>query len=108
MTGQAHEGKAEHGFFATRWRGETAIDRLVLFDMLLAATGINIVAAFAAVMMLGFKLPEWIAIVTYVAPMPYNIFLVLAVWRTTGNIPPRAARNYRLAALVWLAAAVLI
>lgn len=96
------------GFFAARWRGEVSLDRLFFVDMLLVGTAINVVAAFVSLLIFGLKLPVWAAVAAYLAPLPYNIFLVLAVWRTTERPGTRAAFGYRLGALAWLAASVII
>jgi hypothetical protein len=105
---QKPERPAAPGFFAARWRGAVAIDRLFWTDMIIVATLINVAAAFGAVMLLGLKLPAWIAVALFLAPLPYNVFLVLAVWRTTEGMAGSAASGYRFAALIWLVLVFLI
>jgi hypothetical protein len=95
------------GFFASRWHGEAPIDRLFWIDLMLVGTLINLAAAFAAMLLFGFKLPAWIAVAAYLAPLPYNVFLVLAVWRTTESFSGGAASAYRTGALLWLALAII-
>ena len=68
----------------------------------------NVVAAFAGVLALGFKAPEWLSLALYLSPMPYNLFLVLAIWRTTERPGTAARAAYRIGALIWFAAGVLI
>lgn len=99
---------AQGGFFASRWRGEASIDRLFWLDMALVGTLINVAAAFVAILLFGLKLPAWLAAAAFLAPLPYNIFLVMAVWRTTERLPARAASGYRMAALAWLALALIL
>lgn len=108
MRQEPERASGSPGFFARRWRGDIAIDRLFWFDMMLVATLINIATAFISLMMFGLKLPAWIAVAAFLAPLPYNIFLVLAVWRTTEQMPANAASAYRAGALIWLVAAVII
>jgi hypothetical protein len=106
MAGHVEAGRRS-GFFAARWRGEVSLERLFFFDMLLVATAINVAAAFVSIMMFGFKLPAWAAVAAFLAPVPYNIFLVSAIWRATEGGGSSAA-GYRLSALVWLILAVVI
>lgn len=108
MTEHSYGGERRGGFLAARWRGEVPLDRLFFVDMLLVGTAINIAAAFASLLMFGFKLPVSMAVAAYLAPLPYNVFLALAVWRAADRSDPRAAAGYRLGALVWLAVSVLI
>lgn len=108
MAGHARQIRQAGGFFAARWRGAVALDRLFWIDMVLVATLLNIAAAFASVLLFGFKLPAWLAVAVYLSPLPYNVFLALAVWRTAERAAPPSATGYRLGALVWLAASLLV
>ena len=73
-------------FFARRWRGQIAWQRLFWRDMLAVGTVLNLAASFGAV-----------AVALHFAPMPYNLFLCLALWRLAQRPAPVAA-----AALAWL------
>ena len=110
-------------FFARRWRGQIAWQRLFWRDMLAVGTVVNVVATFAALMMASQGVPGWLAVGTvlnlaasfgalallamgapgavavalHFAPMPYNLFLCLALWRLAQRPAPVAA-----AALAWL------
>jgi hypothetical protein len=105
---EATERPSSGGFFASRWHGAAPIDRLFWTDMIIVGTLVNVAAAFGAVMLLGLKLPAWIAVAAYLAPLPYNVFLVLAVWRATEGLAGGAASGYRAGALVWLALAIIV
>jgi hypothetical protein len=96
------------GFFASRWRGQAAIGRLFWTDMALVGTLVNVAAGFAAIMLIGLTLPAWIAVAIFLAPLPYNVFLVMAVWRATEGMAGNAASGYRTGALIWLALVFLI
>ena len=108
MAGQAHADAARGGFLAARWRGAVSLDRLFFLDMLLVATAINLAAGFASLMAFGFKAPVWVAVAIYLSPLPYNVFLVLCVWRATDSAGAGAASAYRLGALGWLVVATII
>ena len=96
------------GFFAHRWNGETPIGRLFWVDLIFVGTLINLAVAFVSLVLLGLKLPLWLALAAFLAPVPYNVFLVFAVWRTTGGMPADTAGAYRAGALVWLALACIL
>lgn len=108
MAEQTHADMAGGGFFAGRWRGQVPLDRIFYFDMLLVATVLNLATTFASLMALGFKAPEWAAFAIFLSPLPYNIFLVLCVWRATEHSAAASASFYRLGALGWLVVATVI
>ncbi|WP_036258395.1 hypothetical protein [Mesorhizobium sp. WSM3224] len=70
------------GFFRRRWKGETPLDRLFWRDMLLVGTVLNMASSALALILLGLKLPLWLVLAVHFLPVPYNIFLTIAVWRT--------------------------
>jgi hypothetical protein len=95
-------------FFAARWRGEVSLNRLFWRDMILVATAISIASTAVALVMLGLELPLSLVLGMHFAPLPYNIFLFLAVWRTSGRIGGWTAQIAPLGAAAWLAVATLI
>ena len=107
-SGNAPADAPAPGFFASRWNGAVPVDRLFWVDTVLVGTLLNVVAAFAGVLALGFKAPEWLSLALYLSPMPYNLFLVLAIWRSTDRPGTTARAAYRIGALIWFAAGVLI
>ncbi len=96
------------GFMAARWRGEIPLSLLFWRDMALVGTTINIISTLLAVALLGLDLPLPPVLATHFAPLPYNIFLFLAVWRTSGLAGGWRAQIAPLGAAVWLAVATLI
>ncbi|KUM23310.1 hypothetical protein AU467_10280 [Mesorhizobium loti] len=102
--------KADHGagFFRARWRGDTPLDRLFWRDMLLAGTAINIASSGLALMLLGLKLPLWLVLTVHLLPVPYNIFLALAVWRTAEKTGSAEASLMMLGSALWLIATVVV
>jgi hypothetical protein len=109
MTDQELLANDGAGFFRARWLGAVSLDRLFWFDMIVVGTAINLVTSFAALIVLGLKWPVWASIAVYLAPLPYNLFLVFAVWRAAENLAdPRLASYARTGALLWLVIASLI
>jgi len=90
-------------FFARRWDRQVPLSLLFWRDMIVVATLINLSAAFASLMALGFKAELAVVLVIFYAPMPYNIFLVGAVWRTAELVDVAKASSAKFCALAWLA-----
>ncbi|EHK58201.1 hypothetical protein [Allomesorhizobium alhagi] len=95
-------------FFASRWRGEAPLDRLFWRDMVLVGTILNLVTTAAAILLLGLKAPMAVVLAVHFSPVPYNIFLFAAVWRTADAAGNARAAFFRSAALLWLVAATVI
>ncbi len=96
------------GFFRSRLRGGVSLNRLVWLDMVLVGTTINLATSFAALVVLGLKWPLWASVAVYLSPLPYNLFLVAAVWRTAERLEPGHRALARTAAFAWLVVATLI
>lgn len=90
------------GFFAHRWRGEVPMRVLFWRDMVLVGTMINLLATGVALAMAASDVDIVLAAAMHFAPLPFNLFLVAAVWRLPG------AGAYRGAALAWLALVTLV
>lgn len=94
------------GFFRTRWRGEAPLDRLFWRDMLLVGTVLSLASSAAALILLGLKLPLWLLLAVHFLPVPYNIFLTVAVWRTAEKSGGLKAQLMMLGSALWLIATV--
>ena len=79
------------------WRGELPLRRFFWRDMLFVGTLVNLFASFAALMAAAGGAPMAWAAVLHFAPVPYNVFLCLSLWRRPGRPWLMAA-----AAAVWL------
>jgi hypothetical protein len=91
------------GFFSRRWRGDVPLSRVLWLDMLGIGTFINLLASLAALILLSQKLDPRIAVALHFAPLPYNLFLFMAVWRS----PQRTAFMGALAA-AWFAVMLVV
>ena len=90
------------GFFASRWVGQVSLPLLFWRDMIGVASLINLAASVGALIAMASGLPPVWAVVMHFAPLPYNLFLVWAVWRHE-----QASSTAKLAALVWFLIAFL-
>jgi hypothetical protein len=91
------------GFLARRWRGAVAWPRLFWRDMLVVGTLVNLLASFAALMLAAQGAAPALAAALHFAPLPYNAFLFLALWRL-----PRRPRPVAWASAVWVAAMTVV
>ena len=83
-------------FFSDRWHAKVTLRQLFWLDMLAIGTVINLFASFAALMVVALiKEPTW-ALVLHFSPLPYNAFLLAAIWRF-----PSVTPAWRLGAGAW-------
>ncbi|MBA1141048.1 hypothetical protein [Mesorhizobium neociceri] len=96
------EPRRAAGFFRSRWQSLTPLDRLFWRDLVVVGTAISIASSVAALILLGLKLPlPWVLLVHF-SPVPYNIFLTLAVWRTAEKAGGAKASLMMLGSALWL------
>ncbi|TPN77693.1 hypothetical protein FJ987_28895 [Mesorhizobium sp. CU2] len=95
-------------FFRARWRGAAPLDRLFWRDMLLVGTAISLASSALALVLLGLKLPLWLVLTVHFLPVPYNIFLTIAVWRTAEKAGGFKAQLMMLGSALWLIAAAVV
>ncbi len=91
-------------FFVRRWRRETPLGLLFWRDMVVLGSLLNLISAFAGLMALGFKAELAVALAVFHAPLPYNLFVVAAVWRTADLVDAARASAARTGAAAWLVA----
>lgn len=89
-------------FFGSRWRCEVPLGRLFWRDLIAVGTAINVASSAAALAFLGAKLPLALVLAVHFAPVPYNIFLTCAVWRTAEKTGGAKGWAMTLGATLWL------
>ncbi|MCD6671791.1 MAG: hypothetical protein LT106_02965 [Burkholderiaceae bacterium] len=72
-------------------------------DMLIIGTAVNAVATFVALMLAARGTPSALVAAVHFAPLPYNVFLWVAIWRSPGRTTQAA-----LLSTVWLAVMTLV
>ncbi|TGQ67675.1 hypothetical protein EN829_029820 [Mesorhizobium sp. M00.F.Ca.ET.186.01.1.1] len=95
-------------FFRSRWLGQVPLERLFWRDTIFVATAISIVSSVAALVLLGLKMPLPLVLAVHFAPVPYNIFLTLAVWRTVEKAGGARASLFMLGSALWLIASTVV
>jgi len=89
------------GYFRALWSGTEPLYRVVVSDMLIGGTLINVVAMAAAFALFGLEAPAWLATAVFFSPVPYNLFLVFVVWKTSAMSPSRWGWPARILSLLW-------
>jgi hypothetical protein len=95
-------------YFRSRLNGETQLSVLFWRDMMLVGSVINLLMMVASIAYLGNAGTSWIGAVLFLAPLPYNIFLVFSVFRTADRQTPNEANAVKIAAFVWMLVFVII
>ena len=73
-------------------------------------TLLNMITTFAALAALSLGAPGLVALAIFLLPLPYNIFVVIAVWRSAARYrgPARWAQLARIAVVAWAAIASVV
>jgi hypothetical protein len=95
-------------FFVRRWRRQVPLGLLFWRDMILVGSALNLAAAFAGLMALGFKADLLVAMLVFHVPLPYNFFIVGAIWRTADLADAAKASSSRFGAVLWLVAVTVL
>ena len=90
-------------FLGRRWRGEVGTPTVFWRDMLAVGTVLNLLASFVALVLASQGAPPWLPVAVHFAPLPYNLFLFMAVMRSKPG-----GQAMRLVALVWLVVMVVV
>ena len=88
-----------------RWRGEAPLGTVFGHDMMLVGTIVNAVTTLAAIGLLAAGAPPLLSIAVYLLPLPWNLLLFFAVWRSAARAGGTAAIAAQMAAVIWLIAA---
>jgi len=72
-------------FFSIRLNGKVPFKSVFVNDMLVIGTMINVIATLIALAVMIQTDNAILAVVIHLIPLPYNVFLVLAVWRASGH-----------------------
>ena len=91
------------GFFARRWRGEVPLPVVFWRDMVAVGTFINLLASVMALILAAQGVDLRVAVALHFAPIAYNVFLFLSVWRS-----PQSTFIKKVLALAWLAAMTIV
>lgn len=95
--------QATKGYFAVRWRGLIPPGTLFWWDMVVIGTLVNAVAGLVSLILLARGVHNGMWGAFYVLLIPYNLFLLLSVWRTA-----RDSTTIRSLATCWFACTLIL
>jgi hypothetical protein len=101
-------GAGPFAFFTRRWQRQVPLGLLFWRDMVVFGSVLNLASAFGGLMALGFKADLAVAMLVFHAPLPYNFFIVGAIWRTADLADVAKASSARMGAVAWLVAATVL
>lgn len=84
-----------------RLAGEVPLGEAFFFEMLLLGTMVNIAIGLCAFAMIAADLPVWIPILVFLSPQPYNIVLLMSVWRSATLSQARGSDIAKMVAVLW-------
>jgi hypothetical protein len=85
------------------WRGEEPLARAFWLYAILYGTLANTVTTIGMFAVVAADAPVWLAVVIHFLATPYNIFAIVAVWRSAGRYrgPQHWAALARVGVIVW-------
>ena len=90
------------GHFSRLWLGRPSLARIFWHDMLLVGTAIGVTATMLGYLALAADAPGAVSLAVSMAPLPYSLLLVTAVWRSAATAGAEWAWSARTAAAAWL------
>ena len=90
-------------FIAEIWAGRTPLSRAFWFYGIAVSLLINLAATALAMGLIAADVPNIIALAVFILPIPWNILMVVGVWRSAGFYtgPTSHAVAARLAITAW-------
>ena len=88
-------------FFSTRLRGNAPLEKVFWRDMLLVGSAINVAATAASLAMFASGQSPALALAVDLLPIPWNTFLLIAVWKAAEREGGPAAKTANIVAALW-------
>jgi hypothetical protein len=87
------------------WRGDLPLGRAFWLWGMLGGAVVSLVSTLLALALLAADAPAWLAVLAFAAHLPWNLVLLVGVWRSAGRpeVGRNAAHLARLAILAWVA-----
>ena len=85
------------------WRGALPLGEAFWLWGILGGAVVNLFLSLAALLLLAMEFPPALALLVLVAPIPYNVLILVGVWRSAGRpeVEPRRRASARTAILLW-------
>ncbi|HEY7647062.1 MAG TPA: hypothetical protein VH858_18615 [Hyphomicrobiales bacterium] len=89
-------------FLRSRWRGEVPLGIVFWRDMICVGTALNVLSTMVALLLLAAEAGTPTVLTVHFAPVPWNLFLFLSVWRSASNTGGQQASLAKAMAAVWV------
>ncbi len=96
------------GHFVRLWQGRPSLSRIFWSDMLIGGTAISMTATLLGYLLMAADAPGAVSLAVWLAPLPYSLLLVAAVWKSARGAKPEWASLARLASLGWLVVVTIV
>src|SRR5690606_3129164 len=90
------------GHFSRLWFGRPSLSRIFWHDMLLVGSAVGLRATMRGYLAVAADAPGAVSLAVSMAPLPYSLLLVSAVWRSAATAAAEWAWSARTAAAAWL------
>ena len=86
------------------WRGDLSLGRAFWLWGILGGGFVSLFATLLALMLVAAGAPAWLAVLVFAAHIPWNLVLLVGVWRSAGRpeVSRAAANVARLVILAWV------
>ncbi|MBS9720262.1 hypothetical protein JYU29_06125 [Tianweitania sp. BSSL-BM11] len=91
-----------------RWSGAIPLHVLIVRDMLILGTLLNVVTTIASLIVLAAGAPVPLGFAVFLLPLPYNLFIFGCVWRSAGQVGGIWGNLSCILAAVWLVGATIL
>ena len=96
--------KAEIPTIVEFWRGDLSLGRAFWIWGIVGGGVVSLFATLLALMLVAAGAPAWLAVLVFAAHIPWNLILLVGVWRSAGRpgVSRAAANVARLAMFAWV------
>jgi hypothetical protein len=92
------------------WRGGLPLERAFWLWGILGGGIVSLFATLLALMLLAAGAPAWLAVLVFAVHTPWNLVLLVGVWRSAGRpgVSRATANLARLVILLWVVVLILV
>ena len=92
------------------WRGEVPLRVAFWWHAMAVGTLLNVLATLLFVALQSLEMPDPVGLAAFFLPVPYNVFIVVAVWRSADRYtgPLSVAHMARVAVSLWALTASIV
>jgi hypothetical protein len=103
-------GKAEIRTIVGFWRGDLSLGRAFWIWGIVGGGIVSLFSTLLALTLIAASAPAWLAVLAFAAHIPWNLMLLVGIWRSAGRseVSPAAANLARTVILAWVVVLTLL